>query len=545
MASAKNIKKEERLSGKKTSQHDDRGNTRIAFFVIIAVTIIAFFPSLQNGITNWDDDKYLVENPFIRDISWNGIQQISSAIVVGNYHPVTVLSYAIEYNLFRLIPTVYHVTNLFLHVLNSLMVFWFIYRLQKNMLIAFAVGLMFGVHPLHVESVAWISERKDLLYTAFFVGALLSYLSYIVKNKHRRLYIASIVLFMLSCLSKGMAVVLPVILFIIDYHLGRKINKHSMREKIPFFLIALIFGVIAVIAQHAAGATRGDEAYPIVDRPFIAFYGLMFYLYKMLVPIGLSCIYPYPAKTGGYLPPIFYVAPFILLIIGGILWRMKKFRKEIVFGMAFFVICLLPVLQLLPVGYAIVADRYFYLSSIGVFYILGVGFSFVYEMAKEKGPGMKTIVFIPGAMIILVLSFLTWNRTEIWKDSISLLENASKQYPAIPSLYNNIGMAYGDSGNVAKELEYYQKTVELDPRITEPYINMAFRYASMDENEKAIACYNKVIELEPDEQIAYFNVGILYAKTGKDSMGILCLQRAARLGNKESRDWLRDNGYGW
>ena len=523
----------------------DKRTIRIALFVMLLVTFVALSPSLKNGFTNWDDDHYVTSNPFIQELSWQGIENIFTTIVVGNYHPLTVLSYAIEYHFFQLNPSVYHTTNLVFHLANCLLLFWLMILLSKNITVSFIVGLLFGIHPLHVESVAWISERKDVLFSFFFLSAIISYLYYIFKNNNRWYYGWSIILFILSCLSKGMAVVFPCILMIVDYLTGRGISRNTLKEKIPYVLTSLVFGVLAVIAQHAAGAIRGQAMVPMLERPLIACYGLLFYLYKLFVPINLSCLYPYPAKPGGTLPAIVLTAPLIVGVMGWLLYSVKKFRVHIVFGSMFYIVCLLPVLQLVPVGYAVVADRYFYLSSIGIFYILATGFTSFYERLATQQNVVRILLLSASLCIVFTLSYLTWRRSEIWNDSITLLQDAVAQYPAVPSLYNNIGMAYGERENVAKALENYRKAIELDSTIVEPYMNMGYTYAMMNEYDKSIGCYQKVIGLEPNAVLAYHDAGILCAKEGKDSLAVSYLRRAAQLGHSESRQWLQENGLDW
>ena len=181
--------------GRGTSSDIERMWTIISLFVIVTITCIIFSPVVGHDFVYWDDDKYIIDNPSIHSLSMETTRQIFSSFFQGNYHPLTLLSFASEYHLFRLNSHIYHITNLTLHILNSMLVFWFMLKMAKKVLAAFIVGLLFAIHPLHVESVAWIAERKDVLYTLFFLGALISYRYYQEKSEKTLYYFLSLLLF--------------------------------------------------------------------------------------------------------------------------------------------------------------------------------------------------------------------------------------------------------------------------------------------------------------------------------------------------------------
>ena len=212
----------------------------LSLCLILAIPAISFFPSLKNDFLNWDDPQYVTENKMITELSWRNIETIFDSIYMGHYHPLTLLSYALEYRFFKLNPFAYHLTNLILHLINGLLVFWLIWMLKGGVLTSLVVSLLFGIHPLHVESVAWISERKDLLCSFFFLGSLVVYLTYL-KTRRRRFYFLSLFLFLLSLLSKSMAVTLPLVLVLCDYLLDRKFDRKCLIEKIPFLGNGLYF----------------------------------------------------------------------------------------------------------------------------------------------------------------------------------------------------------------------------------------------------------------------------------------------------------------
>ena len=219
--------------------------------LIIGVTFIAFLPSLNNGFTNWDDEAYVVDNPDIKAFGLHHLKKVFSSIYVSNYQPLTMLTYMAEYRSFQLNPMVYHCTNVLLHIINCLLVFAFIYGLSGNYFTGLLVGLLFAVHPLRVESVAWIAERKDVLSSFFYFLSLLFYVRY-MKKGGRKFYGFCLLSFLLSLLSKPMAVSQPFVLLLIDYVNDKKLDKKTLLDKIPFFAIAAVFVAITFLTQKVA-----------------------------------------------------------------------------------------------------------------------------------------------------------------------------------------------------------------------------------------------------------------------------------------------------
>ncbi|MCD4679414.1 MAG: hypothetical protein K8S00_03405, partial [Bacteroidales bacterium] len=360
---------------------DTKRNRFIVMAIALLATFISFFPSLNNAIDIWDDQFYVITNDLIKDLSWDGIKNIFAFTpVVGNYHPLTVLSYTFEYALFEFNPVAYHLDNLILHLFNTLLVFIFIYKLSSRLWVAFIASILFGIHPLHVESVTWVSERKDVLYAFFFILGLISWMNF-KKDGNRKYYFFAMGLFVLSCLSKGMAVTFSIVIILIDYLLAKKVTYKILIDKIPFLVISVFFGLIAIKVQGdsaAIGFTEND-VYTASDKFFFANYSLFFYIKKMLLPFELSGLYPYPIKSGGPLPFIFYFSfPANLILVFLIFYSLKR-TKKVMFGSLFFIVSIFPVLQILSVGSAIAADRYFYIASIGLFYLAGLGFDNIYN----------------------------------------------------------------------------------------------------------------------------------------------------------------------
>ena len=294
---------------------------------IIAVLVLGIFsPAINGEITNWDDESYLLKTPFIQKMNGENFCKIWTERVKSNYHPLTMLSYAIEISASggKANPKLHHSTNILFHLLSSLLLLYFIFLLSGHWEVAGITATLFAIHPMHVESVAWLSERKDVLYAFFYLAGLITYLKSIRAPKQKMKWLViTMICFLASCLSKGMAVSFPLVLVLIDFLEKRLWNKKTNKlsqalvlEKIPYFVVALLFGIVALNAQGDTGAIGmiTTKEFTYFERLFIASYGICTYFWKLILPLELSALYVYPPKEGGMLPMVFYLSA--LPIIG-------------------------------------------------------------------------------------------------------------------------------------------------------------------------------------------------------------------------------------
>jgi len=309
--------------------------------LVSILTFIAFSPILNNVFTNWDDMVYVTQNTLIKNLSLDGIRAIFKTPVSSNYHPVTILSYALNYRISELNPFSYMLTNLLFHIFNTVLVFCFIYLLSgKRTMLALFVSLLFGIHPMHVESVAWVSERKDVLFVFFLLLGLINYLNYLKKPNLIK-YLSLLFLFILSLLSKPAAVVFPVLLILVDYYLQRKTTvKKSFLEKLPFLVLALVLGIVTFRLQSAEAVSL--ERFSFIHRILFGTYGFVMYIIKLFVPIKLSALHPFPEN--GQMNFFYYITPIIIFGILGISYRLRK-NRVFIFGLGFYLISILLVLQ--------------------------------------------------------------------------------------------------------------------------------------------------------------------------------------------------------
>jgi len=469
------------------------------------LAIIVYSPVFNAGFVNWDDDDYVVKNHSIT--SFENLKEIVMHPVQGNYHPGS-----------------YHIVNLLIHLLNVLLVFLFVRKLTGNKpWIAFIVALLFAVHPLHVESVAWVSERKDVLYSFFFLAGLILYLRYLRTRKITD-YLYVFILFVLSLLSKPAAIIFPIVLFAIDFYNGRLKALRTYSEKVPFLLLALILGFMTLHAQKLQGAIGGADLFPLHTRFFFGFYGIMMYIVKTILPINLCTFYPFP-PINHTLPPEYYISPLIgIALLAALFFSFRKY-KLIAFAIFFFLVNLILVLQFMPVGSAIIADRYSYIPLTGVFLIPGYYFQKWVDINKGKVPLMGLFLLVVGS---IVLSILAFRQSVTWKDSAALWDNATGIAPSSRA-YTNRGLIYKRENNFDKALEMYNNAIKLNKVEKDALINRGNIYFNRGQYEPAIADYDACLAIDSTTQLAIENRGAAYAATGKFDKALADMNRAIKM----------------
>jgi len=473
--------------------------------LILLATFAAFYPSLDNQFTNFDDDLYVTKNGDIRELSSSSLKNLFTNSYVGHYQPLTMVSYALEYHFFKKDPFIYHLDNLVLHLLNALLVFWLFYLLSAKLHISVFVTLLFCLHPQHVESVAWISSRKDVLYTFFFLGALIGYFYYLKRNFSMKFYVFSMFLFICSLLSKGQAVVLPFVFLLIDYLFQRKFSYRLLLDKVVFIILSVSFGLGAIYFQSSSSALQDFGYFSFIERLLFPCYALVMYLYKMIIPLDLSCFYAYPETNDKINTVWVYLAPVLLLIGAYVVFLSVKRTKVILFGTLFFLLTIFPVLQFVPVGDAIMADRYTYLPFLGLFFILAMGYYQIVTSEKKSVKRIAPLVRVSFIGYLAVLWFLTWQRAQVWKDSITLFSDAISVDANIPITYANRGVAYFDQEMYELAIADFSKVIELKPDYPNAYRNRAMAHQRVKQFDNAVADLTIAISYNPNEKKNYMN----------------------------------------
>ncbi len=509
-----------KVSTDKQKTKNKKNYTLVYLAVIVVLTYLAYSNSFKGEFLNWDDNVYITNSELITDFSSDGIQKMLTEYHNSNYHPLTTLSFAVQHKLSDESPDLFHIINFIFHLLNTLLVFYLILLISKRPEVAFIVSLFFGIHPMHVESVSWISEHKDLLYTFFYIIALISYVIYLRNTRRLQYLIFSLLLFSLSLFSKSAAVIFPLTLILFDYYYRRKISIGLILEKIPFFALSVVFGVLAIYSQQSDSSMDMLD-YSLIDRLFLSAYAIVYYIFKLFIPAGLSAMHYYPLKVGNYLPFGYYLTPLLILLIIYLVYKSRKFKKELIFGLGFYLINILLVIQIIPVGRAIVAERYTYVPYIGLFFIIGQFFMMVADNKFRSASKIKTPLIAILVIYALIFTATSWNRNTIWKNSGTMLNDIIKKYPDRGFAYFARGNTRVNNKDVNGAYADYNKAIELDQDIPNAYHSRALlQYTLKNDPSAAMYDYNKAIELSPEFITAYNDRGSLKYRLG-DYQGAL------------------------
>ncbi len=465
---------------------------------LAAFTFLLFSPSLKYNFVNWDDDVNIYENENVVRFNLNGI---FTDHVIGNYNPLTTLTFALEYKMVGENPFLYHLNNLFLHVLCTLLVYLLMRNMGLSFLVSFLVALLFGIHPMRVESVVWVTERKDVLFGVFFLLSLIFYTDYL-KKKKSLFFVLSISVFILSLLSKIQAVALAPTLLLIDYWYSRKIDRKLILEKIPYFLLALAIGIAGIFFLRQQGSLDTGTSFPLDQRLFIGSYSFVVYIIKSVVPWEMSALYPYPQKISA----IFYLSMIPALSVITVPVFKFKTNKTLTFGILFFLFNIAFLLQVVGAGQGFLADRFTYIPYIGLFIVLAK----TVETASEKLPKQRSFIYSVLIVYLLLLTGTTFNRMKVWQNSETLWTDVIKKYPNTPLPYNNLGHYLRRQNQPERALVNYNKAISLDPNKAQPYNNRGKIYFDRGEMDKALADYNQCIELETNHVNALANRGAAF-----------------------------------
>lgn len=462
--------------------------------LVLLITFVVLMKVTGYDFVTLDDESYVVQNNDIRGLSSEHLKAFFTKYYVGMYQPLTMISYAIDYAVFKLNPAGYHTVNLLLHLLNTFFVFLLISKLSRRKYVAFFVAVLFGIHPMHMESVAWISERKDVLYAFFFLSSLLSYLEYKIYSKKKTFLFISIICFACSLLSKSMAVTLPALIFLMDYYFQKPIDKKSVIEKIPFLVLGAVFCFLAFFSQKSQGGINPLGGYNPIDRIFISLYALAYYPVMMIFPAVQSVYHYFPVKTGNFLPLEYYGAALIIPAVYFIIKRIKTNKKELIFGMLFYAFTVIPVLQIIPVGDSAVSERYTYIPYIGLFYlVINLPFSIIDNKNTSSVWNAKTLT-AAFALCVLGFSAISFSRVGVWKNSYELLSNLIEKYPGRDHGYILRGNYLLKTGRFYDALDDYNSALAMNDNNGKTYYHRGKAKFSMNNTTGAENDFNMAAE---------------------------------------------------
>lgn len=477
----------------------------------VVLSFLLYLPTLQNDFVNWDDNLYIYENNQIRSLSFTFLKWAFTSEILGNWHPLTMVSYALDFKLWGLNPAGYHLTNVLLHSLNTFLVYYLFQQLLRYLncagstTLALLTALFFAIHPLHVESVAWASERKDVLCAAFFLLSLIVYISY-AKNKGAKNYIACLIFFILALLSKPMAVSLPLILLVLDYYPLNRLSRSTLLEKTPFLFFSIISAALTVWAQSEGGALMPTESVSIKMRLVVASYAYIAYLQKMIFPMNLAPLYPYPTQVTAFYVFFSLTTTLLFMVTTWAIWVKKG--KLYVSIILYYTITLIPVIGIVQVGGQSAADRYTYLPGIGPLFLMALAVTSLLKSSKEKG---KIILISTVTLVSILMLSKTISQVSIWKNSMTLWSHELKIFPDAPYVvFNGRGDAHAELGNHREAINDFNKVIKLKPSYDKAYNNRGNAYMALGELQKAVKDLTKALTLNPQNDVAYLNRGKAY-----------------------------------
>ena len=515
----------------------------LALLLITVVTAAVYWPTLHNDFIDFDDDVYVTANMMVRQgLSFKGLLWSLSTFHAANWHPLTWLSHMLDVQLFGMNPLGHHATSLLIHIANALLLCALLHRLTGFVGRSLVVALLFAIHPLHVESVAWVAERKDVLSTLFCFLTLWAYCGYAKKTTITR-YLSVVVFFALGLMSKQMLVTLPLLLLLMDYWPLKRLVlsrcegsgtslKQLLVEKIPLFVMS-VGAAFLILRAHASSKAlfKADEE-SLLLHSGNAFLSYVKYIGNMFWPVDLALFYPFEPAAVIALS----VAGALVLLIGltGLSVAQGKKRPYLVFGWLWYLITLLPVIGFVRVGGQALADRYTYIPLIGLFLVV------VWGAAEVAGRWRKGILVVAGgaAIMMVILSLQTVRQIGYWKNSYSLYAHALAVVEGNWLAHNNMGILLSQHNRNADAIVHFQESVRLNPRGIEGVRNLGNSYQMAGRYTEAIEAYRQALRIRPDDVEAHVRLGYAYLVTGNIDLAYQVQQQLKHLDEQYARTLL-------
>jgi tetratricopeptide (TPR) repeat protein len=480
----------------------------IISLVLAGATIAAYWGLWNNDFVWFDDSQYVTDNEHIKNgLSWDVVIWAFSSSYAGNWHPLTWLSHALDITLFGLKPLGHHLVNLGLHIANTLLLFWFLVYTTRRIWVGAFVAALFALHPLHVESVAWAAERKDVLSTFFWMLAMLAYAHYANRPNVKR-YCLVLLLFALGLLSKPMLVTLPIVFLLLDFWPLERIDLtreqpskiwRLVAEKLPLLAMSATSAVVTIISQKQAIVTMSYMDTGTRVTNIIVSYGR--YIWEMLWPTGMAVLYPRPVT------PVYWQAALIgtaILAATLVAWRLAHKRKYIIIGWFWYLVTLVPVIGIVHVGMQSHADRYTYIPFVGLFMVLAWAAG---DIVAAR-PQLRVPAAVCGMAVLLALGVITSRQVGYWKNDVSIFARATAVTKNNFVMLTNLGDALLWRGDMAKAEVILRKALEAYPQ-PDSYFLLAIISRRQGHIEEAVKNYKLALTIDPEIGLAWFNAGAL------------------------------------
>jgi len=514
---------------------------RISLRSLLVICLLAFTFILYSGslshefLIGWDDGEYIT-NPDVIHYGEAGSSSVFKNFYLGMYQPLAVLTFIVNYHISGDHAIGFILTNLLLHLFNTLLVYKLMMRWFKRFEPAFLVALLFALHPMHVEGVAWISTRSSLLYSLFFLAGLIQYEKYI-NNPKTGNYLLTLMWALLSLLSKSMAATFPLVLLLVDYLHQRKFSTRLILEKLPFLILSVIFGIVAIKASASFGhITVLEQDYPIMERLTLIAYGISFYLVKLIIPVNLSAIYAFPAAADGSIPGWAYTPVIALVVFIAVIWHSHEKRRLFIFGGLFFLLSISMVLPLFWSRIFITADRYTYIPYLGLFMIVASLLVSLWDKRDSFERSTVNMLYAASGLVFILFVATTFNRIKVWHNTPSLLTNVIEKRRSDADMahgYFYLGNYYDTKGNDEEAIKYYNLALSRNPHYLLALNNRGIlKGKHMDPG--AVSDFDEAVTLKPDYAEAYYNRGVAYYQLQQPERACADWQEASRLGFKQA-----------
>lgn len=519
-----------------------RADLAVAVLVVLA-TLLVFSGALRGGFLNWDDDTNILANPSFRGLGWANLRWMFTALLGGHYQPLVWLTFAADYLIWGLNPLGYHLTNVLLHAANAALVYalasWFIRRSavpggMSPRVLGGLAALLFAVHPLRAESVAWVTERKDVLSGFFCLWAVYAYL-----RRHgdggasaKRWQPVCWGAFVMALLSKSMVMTLPAVFIIFDFYPLRRLPGEAGRwfgagyhriwlEKLPLLIPALLVALAEYAGERRLGAVFPESALAHCAR---AFFGLTFYLWKTIWPAHLCPLYELPVPFDAFAWPFLVSAAAVGCVAAGLLLSYRRWPAGAA-AWACYAVTLAPVLGVVSFGSQLVADRYSYLACLPWPIMAASGFDWAWRRAKAWG---RSLLCWGTGLAVAGLAGLTWRQVKPWHDSEVLWEYTISLRPRTSLAHNNLGMVLAGQGKVEEAVAHYREALNIRPDNEEAHNNLGVALSGQGRAAEAIVHYREALRLKPDAAETYNNLGLALAGQGQADEAIAQYREALR-----------------
>jgi Flp pilus assembly protein TadD len=501
--------------------------------LLVLVTCAVYWQAGGHQFVNFDDAMYLLENPHVRTgLTGEGIIWAFTSTYASNWHPLTWLSHMLDVQLFGLDPGPHHLVNVLFHAINTVLLFLLLLRMTGAYWQSAFVAALFALHPLHVESVAWVAERKDVLSAFFWMLTLLLYAWYVERPRRGR-YLLTLCAFALGLMSKPMLVTLPAVLLLMDYWpLGRmqfgkaeqprhgpgSIDRTSfprrlLWEKVPFIALSAASSVITMLAQHAGGAMASVNAVPFTFRAVNALWTYVLYIGKMFRPLDLAVIYPLPATltvTQGL------TAGLILAGTSFLAARSAKRHPYLLVGWLWYLVTLVPVIGLVQVGRQAMADRYTYIPLIGLFMMVAWGARAIAGDSRFRRTALASVA----VMILAGLAALTGLQTRYWKDSLTLFSHAAEAVQDNYIAHEAAGRILAERGRFDEATHHYAEALRISPNDERSLVGMGNVLIKQGKIEEGISFTKKALTMKPESADGHFNLGYALLRQGREQQAL-------------------------